>query len=82
MAAGVPALCSTAGALPEVVGGAAMLVDPDDVDGWAAAIDQVNRDDDLRTELVARGDAHQEHFRWDRVAADTERVYAEVLAPG
>jgi alpha-1,3-rhamnosyl/mannosyltransferase len=79
MAAGVPALCSTAGALPEMVGTAGVLLDPDDVDAWAGAIERVLQDDDLRARLVAAGDRHQETFRWDRVAADTERIYAEVL---
>jgi glycosyltransferase involved in cell wall biosynthesis len=79
MAAGVPALCSTAGALPEMVGTAGVLLDPDDADAWAGAIERVLQDDDLRARLVAAGDLHQETFRWDRVAADTERIYAEVL---
>jgi alpha-1,3-rhamnosyl/mannosyltransferase len=81
MAAGVPALASNVGALPEMVGGAAELLGPDDVDGWAEAIEGVARDDERAADLVARGTVHQERFRWSRVAEDTERVYAEVLPP-
>ena len=79
MAAGVPTISSTAGALPEMVASAGLLVDPDDTDGWADAIARVTTDAALHADLVARGAAHQDRFRWERVAVDTEQVYAEVL---
>jgi alpha-1,3-rhamnosyl/mannosyltransferase len=79
MAAGVPVIMSASGALPEVAGDAGVLVDPADADAWAAAIDRVAREPEWRAALTARGDAHQERFRWSRVAADTAAVHAEVL---
>jgi glycosyltransferase involved in cell wall biosynthesis len=79
MAAGVPAVASDAGSLPEVVGDAAVLVDPDDVDGWAAAITTVATDEDHRAALVAAGTIRQDRFRWQRAAAETLAVHDEVL---
>jgi alpha-1,3-rhamnosyl/mannosyltransferase len=80
MAAGVPALASDRGALPEVVGGGGVLLDADDPDAWAAAIVAVATDPEHRAALVARGDAHQARYTWERVAAETAAVHDEVLA--
>jgi glycosyltransferase involved in cell wall biosynthesis len=79
MAAGVPAIASDAGSIPEVAGAAAVLVDPDDVDGWAAAITTVATDPDRRAQLVQAGDRHQERFRWGRAATETMAVHDQVL---
>ena len=55
MALGCPVIASRATALPEVVGDAGLLVDPDDVAGWADAMVSVLGNDDLRVLLAARG---------------------------
>jgi alpha-1,3-rhamnosyl/mannosyltransferase len=55
MAEGCPVVAADATALPEVVGGAGLLVDPDDVEGWAAAMIRLLEDGDLRTRLVTAG---------------------------
>jgi alpha-1,3-rhamnosyl/mannosyltransferase len=57
MALGCPVIASDATALPEVVGDAGLLVDPDDVDGWAAAMVRLIEDDGLRDRLIAAGRA-------------------------
>jgi glycosyltransferase involved in cell wall biosynthesis len=79
MAAGVPALASASGALPEVLGAAGVLLDPDDPDAWAAAITAVAEQPEHRAALVAAGTAHQERYRWDRVARETAAVHDEAL---
>jgi glycosyltransferase involved in cell wall biosynthesis len=79
MASGVPAIASTVGALPEVMGDAGVLVDPDDDDGWAAAITDVAEDPDRRAALVVAGAAHQARFTWRRAALATLAVHDEVL---
>ncbi|MDP1821512.1 MAG: glycosyltransferase family 1 protein [Acidimicrobiales bacterium] len=79
MAAGVPALASDAGAIPEVAGEAALLVGLDDVDGWAAAITAVATDEGHRADLVRRGTDHQARFTWDRAAEATRAVHDAVL---
>lgn len=79
MAAGVPAIASDAGSIPEVAGAAAVLVNPDDVDGWAAAITLVASDRDRHDALVQAGDLHQEQFRWARAASETMAIHDAVL---
>ena len=59
MAVGTPVVTTTAGALPEVVGDAARVVPPLDVDALAGALADVLGDEDLRTSLVARGRARR-----------------------
>jgi glycosyltransferase involved in cell wall biosynthesis len=55
MAASTPVLAGDAGAIPEVTGGAALLVDPDDLDAISEGIRRISTDSDLRTQLVERG---------------------------
>lgn len=55
MAAGCPVVAADATALPDLVGDAGILVDPDDVGGWARAIASVLTDGKERRELVDAG---------------------------
>ncbi len=77
---GVPVVAARAAALPEVVGDAGALVDPDDVEGWAAALAEVLGDDDRRATMAAAGPRHAR--RWDpaAIAGRTVGVYREALA--
>jgi glycosyltransferase involved in cell wall biosynthesis len=75
MACGCPAIVSTAGALPEVTGGAALTVDPDDVVALTQAMAAVLDDEGLRNELRGRGLARARQFSWQRAAGETLRVY-------
>jgi glycosyltransferase involved in cell wall biosynthesis len=79
MAAGVPVLTSNRSALPEVAGGAALLVDPENGPEMAAALDRLLVDPDLRLELAARGRRRASDFSWERAAAATWAVYDELL---
>jgi glycosyltransferase involved in cell wall biosynthesis len=55
MATGCPVIASDRTALPEVVGDAGILLDPDDVDGWANAMLRLLGDQSRRAELIASG---------------------------
>ena len=55
MQLGVPAMAGALGALPEIAGGAALLVDPFDVTAIARGIRQLDADSDLHTELSVAG---------------------------
>jgi glycosyltransferase involved in cell wall biosynthesis len=79
MACGVPTAVSNAGALPEVCGDAAILVDPHDPDAWAEAISRLLEDDDLRATLIDRGCTRAAGFRWHRVASETIAVHRAAL---
>jgi len=78
MACGTPVVCSNAASLPEVVGDAAVTVDPYDVDALAEAMQRVLADRDLREDLRARGLARARQFTWERTARETLAVYREV----
>jgi glycosyltransferase involved in cell wall biosynthesis len=69
MAAGVPVVASSAGALPEVLGDAALLVNPDDPDALGDALARVIGDARLAATLVERGRRRVARFTWARAAA-------------
>jgi alpha-1,3-rhamnosyl/mannosyltransferase len=71
MSRGVPVVAGAAGALPEVVGDAALLVDPESVDQIAAATVRVLTDTPLREQLIAAGRRRPQAFSWDKTAAGT-----------
>jgi glycosyltransferase involved in cell wall biosynthesis len=68
MACGMPVVCSDASSLPEVAGGAALLVDPLDTDALTQALARVLEDAELRREMVARGFAQAARFTWEQAA--------------
>ena len=74
MASGVPVVASTAGALPEVLGDAALLVDVADL---AGALSRIVDDDALRAALVARGRDRVAELSWDRCAAGLAAIYRD-----
>ncbi len=78
MACGVPVVCSNASSLPEVAGDAALLFDPLDVEGMAAAMERVLGDERLRAELVERGLKRARGFSWERCARQTLAVLESV----
>jgi glycosyltransferase involved in cell wall biosynthesis len=69
MAAGVPVLTSNVSSLPEVTGGAAVLVNPRDALEIGAGLERMLADDSLRRELSAKGIQRAADYRWDRCAA-------------
>jgi Glycosyltransferase len=79
MACGAAVICSRAGSLPEVVGDAALLIDPDDPGALAAAIDRVLADTALRAALSDAGRRRAATFSWQRTAEETLAVYARAV---
>lgn len=79
MVCGAPVVCSDAASLPEVVGDAALLIDPLSPDDLAAALRRLLDDADLRARLRAAGLARAALFSWERTARDTLRIYHEAL---
>ena len=78
MAAGVPVVAAAAGAIPEVLGDAALLVDPTDVTALADGIEQLLHDDTLRATLVERGDRQWRKFTWDSTACELLTLYRKL----
>ena len=82
MACGCSVITSAVSAMPEVAGGAAVLVDPFDVSDIAAALRRVVDDATLRAALRARGLTRAAAFDWRECAAAHLALYARVLAEG
>lgn len=75
MAMGVPVVASNRGALPEVIGDAGLLVDPDDAAAFAGAMQRVLRDPALRRDLAERGVERARRFSWDTAAATARAAF-------
>jgi len=79
MACGVPVITSYSSSLPEVVGEAAILVNPYDERAIEAALQRAVWDAELRRELSERGLRRAQQFSWKRTAELTLRAYEEVV---
>lgn len=75
MASGTPVIASAAASVPEVVGDAGALLDPDDVDGWTSAIVRVANNEHERARMKAAGLARAATFTWHRTARITIDTY-------
>ena len=76
--AGLPVASSTATGLPDVVGDAGLLFDPDDVAQMAAQLHRLWTDPDLRADLRSRGRQRSELFSFDRTARLFRAHYRQV----
>ncbi|RKG75277.1 glycosyltransferase family 1 protein [Corallococcus sp. CA049B] len=79
MASGCPVIAADATALPEVVGDAALRLDPTASSEWREACLRLLRDDSLRRELVDLGRGRAARFTWDICALQTLGVFRRAL---
>ncbi|MDQ6928043.1 MAG: glycosyltransferase family 4 protein [Actinomycetota bacterium] len=82
MEAGLPIVAARAGATPETVGDAGVLVDPGDAGAFADAMTRAASDDALRAELIAAGRQQATLFTWDRAADMALDIYRELAGKG
>ncbi|MDQ6910030.1 MAG: glycosyltransferase family 4 protein [Actinomycetota bacterium] len=80
MEAGLPIVAVRAGATPETVGDAGVLVEPGDPGAFADAMSRVASDESLRAELVTAGHRQATQFTWDRAADLAIEIYEELAA--
>jgi glycosyltransferase involved in cell wall biosynthesis len=80
MASGTPVVASNRGSLPEVVGNAGLLVDPEDREAIAEAICRVLSDLSLRRTLKRKGRERAACYTWEATARQTLAVYEQVAA--
>ena len=78
MASGTPVITSGVSSLPEVVGDAAMLVNPENVFDIARGIKEVLLNRELRESLIAKGKVHAASYSWERTAGEVLQIYREV----
>jgi glycosyltransferase involved in cell wall biosynthesis len=81
MASGTPVVTSNVSSLPEVVGDAAELVDPHDVDSIVEGLRSVLTDPIRAEEMRRKGLERAREFSWERSVARTLEVYKRVGAP-
>jgi glycosyltransferase involved in cell wall biosynthesis len=78
MACGRPVITSHAGSLAEVVGSAAIIVDPRDEDGLASAMRELLHNPELAREFIEKGQQHLVSFSWHETARQTAQAYRRV----
>ena len=69
MSAGVPVITSNVTSMPEVAGGAALLVDPFSIESITAGMQQIFSDNTLRQKLTIQGIERSKDFTWKKTAA-------------
>lgn len=79
MACGCPVVCSNLSSFPEIVGDAALQVDPRDIDDIAGAITKITTDPKLRQHLSFLGKKQSAQFSWEKSAAQLSDVIDSVL---
>jgi glycosyltransferase involved in cell wall biosynthesis len=82
MACGTPVITSNVSSLPEVVGEAGLLVDPDDVQALAEAMRRVLADAELRESMRTEGLVQAARFSWQEAARRTVDGYRRALMRG
>jgi glycosyltransferase involved in cell wall biosynthesis len=79
MLLGTPVICADTASLPEVVGDAAVMVDPYDVAALSNAIRTIDHDADLRTELTARGIKRASNFTPEKYRENLKALYSRFV---
>jgi len=79
MSCGTPVVCSNRTSLPEVVGDAALIVDPEDTRALVEAMRRVLTNEELRKDLRARSLQRATQFNWNKTADETITVYEETF---
>lgn len=79
MACGTPVVTSNVASIPEVVGDAAIMLPPSDVDGLVEAVKNILENESLRNDYIKRGYANAKRFTWDGSASKVFSLYQEIL---
>ncbi|HWA83241.1 MAG TPA: glycosyltransferase family 1 protein [Fimbriimonadaceae bacterium] len=79
-ACGCPVMCSSGGALPEVAGDAAVVVESWNPEDWAARIREIMDDSSKLDDLRRRGRERGAGFSWEATARKTMEIYRQVAA--
>jgi glycosyltransferase involved in cell wall biosynthesis len=77
MRCGIPVVAASASCMPEVLGDAAIWVNPLSVESIAEGIATALLDKDARSRAIAKGLSRAEQFTWEKMASETVKVYRE-----
>jgi glycosyltransferase involved in cell wall biosynthesis len=80
MGCGAPVVASNSAAIPEVVGDAALLVEPTSIQEWYLAFEKI-LDPALAADLKRKGQARISLFRWDNSASQTLAAFKMLAGP-
>ncbi|MDZ7740887.1 MAG: glycosyltransferase family 1 protein [Bacteroidota bacterium] len=80
MRCGTPVITSNTSSMPEVSGGAAMIIDPFKTDEITAAMHKLLEDKSLRNDLISKGFKQSARFSWRAMAEENIKLYEEVYA--
>jgi glycosyltransferase involved in cell wall biosynthesis len=80
MQAGVPVVAADATCLPEVAGGAALLVDPLDTEAIRQGLETIATDPRLRSQLSEMGLKRAKMFSWEQASDEIYRKLADLSA--
>src|SRR5205807_8675263 len=82
MRCGTAVIGSTAGALPEIIGTAGILLSPDDAGAWSQAMLELAHDPALQRRLIVAGATRRADFTWEAAATKTWSVLDGGARPG
>ena len=78
-ASGTPVITSNVSSIPEVAGGAAIMVSPNDIDEIQASMQKLIASKDARENLIAQGLIKAQEFSWENCAKSTIKAYQKLL---
>jgi glycosyltransferase involved in cell wall biosynthesis len=81
MKVGTPVLTSNLSAMPEVAGGAAVLLDPYNIEEMVSEMSKLLQNNKLREELGKKGMERASHYSWERTSEQYLELYKEVCDP-
>ena len=79
MRCGAPVITSNTSSMPEVSGGAAMIIDPYKPEEITAAMQKILTDQKVREELILKGFEQSRKFSWEAMAGDVLKLYEQVF---
>lgn len=79
MACGVPVITSNSSSIPEVIGDAAIMVDPRDMSGIVESVNKLINDRKVRDDLIVKGYNRTQQFSWQNTVKKTADVYSKLL---
>lgn len=82
MHCGCPVVASKRASLPEVVGEAGILLEPDDVGAWVDGLATAVLDSEQRADMISAGREQARRFTWEKTAAATRQLYTKVAREG